>query len=90
MIINRERMAYVSSAGPASYASGGFGVNVYDLRKVLHVISVKAVNSGYLPVVASTSGNRVTIKVFDTTTGDEVANGTNLSSKTFEIIATGF
>ncbi|MGC8978943.1 hypothetical protein [Caldisericum sp.] len=90
MDIRRLKLIYMTTTGPASYSAGGFNVTVAEVRNINSVVNVMGINTGYMPVVASTSGNVVTVKVFDTTTGEEVANATNLSSITFALIVAGF
>jgi len=83
-----------NTAGPSSYPSGGFDVQITGLSKV-HAAVVIA-GGGYLAEVASISGNTIKVKVnyFDyDAAGDgtaiEVPSGTDLSGVTFYVIAIG-
>ena len=88
------KIVATSSAGPSSYAAGGFTVSIPELKEVYSAF-VEA-GSGYLAEVASISGNTVTIKAYQfdyaaTAAGAavEVPDATDLSGVTFKILAIG-
>ena len=82
------------TAGPASYATGGFTFNATDFKKVTN--AVPSGTGGYKAEIASISGNTITIKVLDynypaTAAGvaTEVASATDLSGVTFYLVVEG-
>ena len=83
-----------NTAGPSSYPTGGFDVQITGLSKVHAAIVVAG--GGYLAEVASISGNTIKVKVnyfdYDASadgTAIEVPSGTDLSGVTFYVIAIG-
>ena len=84
----------VSTSGPASYAAGGFDVEIGELTEVYN--AVVNISGGYLAEVASISGNKVKVKVYyfdyDATADGpaiEVPDGTDLSGQTVRMWAEG-
>ena len=89
-----KKIVVASSAGPSSYATGGFDVVIDELTSVDFAIVV--CNGGYIAEVASITGNTVKVLVryfdYDAAAGGtaiEVASGTDLSGVTFTILAVG-
>jgi len=88
----------VEQAGPASYAAGGFQVQVGNFRVVkIADVYIKDDNTPYKVGEVSISGNNVTVKVYklsaDTTTGEistAEATGDDLSGITFKVVAYGY
>jgi len=91
------KIAFKSVNGPTSYSAGGFTVTIDGLREIVHAIVELRQRGNNYRIDYSWSGNTVTIKVYviaaDTSSGDisatEVADGTDLSGLTFDIIAIG-
>jgi len=97
----RRTLVHVTSAGPSSYAAGGFTVTVNSLRQVEKVLSVSN-DGGYKSDAGDTSigtganRNVVTVKAREywyTCGGKDVApevvDGENLSGVTFSLIVIG-
>ena len=91
------------TTGPSSYSSGGFEVTIGELEKVDKAVAQVIGGGEYIAQVVSISGNKVTVKVRNNieqavdengtstyTIGGEVADGTDLSSITFYVIAYGY
>jgi len=85
-----------TTAGPASYAAGGFSVTLGDLKRVESVLFVGS-NGGYLCEENGITNNTVTVKVYQfdyaaTAAGPavEVPDATDLSGVNFTVIAIGF
>jgi len=91
------KIAITKTAGPSSYATGGFDATVGSLGTVIAAIVIP--DSGYLADVdyANSSGNTLKIKAYyfdyDASADGaavEVAPTTNLNSVNFTIIAFGW
>ena len=99
--VTNRKAVITTSAGPASYTTGGFEVEVPELSVV--DISVAAQMTGiYKASVASVSGNKATVKVYEvnqpvneggsatyTVTIKEVDAGTNLTDETVTLLSYG-
>lgn len=91
-----ERKAIITeSAGPSSYTSGGFDVEVSELAKVSKS-AVLQITGGYIAEVTSISGNKPKVKVYyfdyDAAADGaaiEVAAGTDLSGVTVTLLSYG-
>ena len=88
-----------SVAGPASYASGGFTVDLPEIRDIVYILKDGGVTGGgYIyNVDLGTNPNQVKIKAFyfdyaaaAAGAAIEVAAGTNLSGETFTIVVVGY
>jgi len=84
-----------STAGPSSYATGGFSVTIPELNHI-HSILCAFITGGYKIGGLTVSGNSVTVVVHHynypaTSAGPavEVSAGTNLSGQTVTLIAIG-
>ncbi len=77
-------------AGPDSYPTGGFEVEIGEFEKVTQAaVSVKT--GSYHAGVPSITGNKPKVQVFVGAAGadTEVTAGTDLSGETFTIVAEG-
>lgn len=90
-----KKIALVTAAGPASYATGGFPVRAGDLNHI-HSILFAFITGGYKIGGLTISGNSVTVVVhhynFPATSAGpstEVPATTDLSGQTVTIIAIG-
>jgi len=90
-----RKIVSVSTAGPSSYTTGGFAVRVPELNRIDAVIWA-FITGGYKIGGYSVSGNAVTVAVHyynypATSAGPstEVANGTDLSGQTVQLIVIG-
>jgi hypothetical protein len=90
-----RKIAAASAAGPSSYAAGGFTVRVSELNRIDAVLWA-FITGGYKIGGYSISGNAVTVTVHyynypATSAGPstEVANGTDLSGQTVQLIVIG-
>ena len=75
-----------STAGPDNYQSGGFTVTIGELEKIEKAL---AYGQGYIVGITGIAGNVATVAVY-TVAGGEVSDGTDLSSKTFVVVAEGY
>lgn len=76
----------IETTGPESYSTGGFTVDVGNLRVVEH--AVVELGGGYVGEVSNISGNTVTIVAYSAA-GTEVTSGTDLSSVAVKVVAWG-
>lgn len=83
--LSNRKPVYVASAGPSSYATGGFNIEISDLAKV-DIAYVANVTGGYTGEIAEINGNVVKVKVYSSA-GTEVSAGTDLSGVTVKIMA---
>lgn len=91
-----RKIVQASTAGPASYTTGGFTITVGELSRITAVVSA-SITGGYAVEVAGVSGNTVTVKVYHydypaAAAGPavEVAAGTNLSTSTVTLTVIGY
>lgn len=83
-----DRMSIITeSAGPASYATGGFDVEVSELV-MADKSTVLQMSGGYVAEVVSMSGNKAKVKAYSSA-GTEVANTTDLSGETVTLLSFG-
>lgn len=90
-----KKIVKYSAPATSSYTAGGFSVTIPELTKVQEVLT--ATLPGYLvEAIAGGSSNTVTVKIYQfdypataAGPGVEVADGTNLSSLTLELIVLG-
>lgn len=84
--------------GDTDYPTGGYPVSPADvgltvLRRIMNLRPNNVASAKYTPVAVITSGNgqitALTIALVDSTSGDEVANGTDVSAASFLIQAEG-
>jgi len=85
--VTDRKSIITESVGPASYAAGGFDVEVSDLATV-DISAVLQATGGYTAEVASISGNKAKVKVYSAS-GTEVTNGTDLSGETVTLLSYG-
>ena len=94
----RHKIAVTETAGPTSYATGGFTVTLDGISNISFASVVITNNPGNKLATWSVSGNTVTIKVYtiaaDTSSGaisaTEDAAATDESSLTFAVFAVGY
>lgn len=93
--VTDRKTILTESAGPASYTTGGFDVEVPELATVFKSKSIQ-MTGGYIAEVASVSGNKATVKVYQfdyaaTAAGPavEVAATTDLSGQTVTLLSFG-
>jgi len=77
------------TAGPASYASGGFDATVSELSEVISAIVVAEKGYGAEIDWGNSSGNKLRIVAYSSA-DTEVTAGTDLSGVYFTIIALGW
>lgn len=79
-----KTIKHVTTTGPSSYRAGGFAVTIPGVKKVVAAVC----NADGLICYASpgSDGKSVIVKAY-TAADTEVADGTDLSSKAFTIIA---
>ena len=88
-LTNGLKVIEYSWTGPSSYTSGGVSVTI-PAKKIVAVLSLRAVNAGYIIEEKTVSGNSLTyvVRYFDyDATADGVAieaTGANLSGVTFK------
>lgn len=83
------KIVITRTAGPASYATGGFTFTVGDLGSINSGFVIGA--NGYTADIdwANSSGNTLKIKAY-TGAGTEVTAGTDLSSVYFTVVVVGW
>ncbi len=99
--VTNRKSIITESAGPASYATGGFTVEVPELALV-DISKAIQMTGIYKASVDSVSGNKATVKVYEvnqpvneggsatyTVTLKEVAAGTDLSAETVTLLSYG-
>lgn len=88
-------MSHVSVPGDNSYPAGGYVVDLSKLygTKILRGLFFQTVGTKFRAVyIPSTNGVPATgkLKIIDSTTGNEVANGVDVSSETWNGLIFGF
>ena len=93
--VTNRKSVITESAGPSSYTTGGFNIEVPELSTVA-ISKVIEVTGGYSAEVVSTSGNTAKVKVYyynypATAAGaaTEVAAGVDISSVTITLLSYG-
>ena len=85
--VTNRKSIITESAGPASYSTGGFDVEVSELALV-DISKAIQMSGGYTAEVVSIAGNKAKVKVYSSS-GTEVTGTTDLSGETVTLLSYG-
>ena len=85
--VTNRKSIITESAGPASYTTGGFDVEVSELAMV-DISKVLEMTGGYTAEVVSKTGNKPKVKVY-ASSGTEVTGTTDISGETVTLLSYG-